>query len=50
MQVKNMKCHYRNKPGHIQRYHFQWKKENKGKRSKQKVNDHDDDCGTTTTT
>ena len=36
--------------GHIQKYYFKWKKENKDKKGKQRENDHDDDDRVTTTT
>ncbi|RDY10902.1 hypothetical protein CR513_04501, partial [Mucuna pruriens] len=40
---KNVERHYCHKIGHIQKYCFLWKKENKGKKGKLKEKDHDDD-------
>ena len=38
-RYKNIKCHYCNKTGHIQKYCFKWKKDNADKKGKQKEND-----------
>jgi len=48
-RYKNMECHYCHKTGHIQKYCFQWKKENKGKKGKPKEKVGDDDRVTTAT-
>ncbi|CAJ2627704.1 unnamed protein product [Trifolium pratense] len=49
-RYKNMECNYCHKSGHIQKYCYQWRKDNKGKKGKQKQRDredHDDDRVTT---
>jgi len=48
-RYKNLECHFCHKTGHMQKYCFQWKKENKGKKDKQKHRDDDDDHFNTTT-
>jgi len=47
---KNLECHFCHKIGHIQKYCFKWKKENKDKKGKQRENDHDDNDRVTTAT
>ena len=49
-RYKNLECHFCHKIGHIQKYCFKWKKENKDKKGKQRENDHDDDDRVTTAT
>ncbi|CAJ2679244.1 unnamed protein product [Trifolium pratense] len=49
-RYENMECNYCHKSGHIQKYCYQWRKDNKGKKGKQKQRDredHDDDRVTT---
>src|SRR6266487_4225588 len=41
-RYKNMECNYCHKSGHIQKYCYQWRKDNKGKKGKQKQRDHED--------
>lgn len=48
-RYKNVECYYCNKPRHIQKNCFLWKKDNKGKKGKQKEKDHDDDRVATAT-
>lgn len=51
-RYKNMKCHYYRKTGHVQKYCYQWKRDNKEKKRKSKQRDHedhDDDRVTTAT-
>jgi len=42
-RYKNVECHFCHKTGHIQKNCYQWKKDNKGKKGKQKHRDDDDD-------
>ena len=48
-RYKNIKCHYCNKTGHIQKYCFKWKKDNIDKKGKQKENDYGNDSVITNT-
>ncbi|RDX88079.1 hypothetical protein CR513_30373, partial [Mucuna pruriens] len=47
-RYKNVECHYCHKTGHIQKYCFSWKKENKSKKDKSKEKDDDDRVTTAT--
>lgn len=46
-RYNDIECHYCNEIGHIRKYYFKWKKENKDKKDKQK--DHGYDHVTITT-
>jgi len=45
-RYKNIECHYCHKTGHVQKYCFLWKKENKCKKGKPKEKVGDDNCVT----
>jgi len=47
-KYKNVECHYCNEFGYIKKYCFKWKNESKGKKIKQKDNDHGDNDHVTT--
>lgn len=51
-RYKNLECHHCHKTGQVQKYFYQWKRDNKEKKGKSKQRDHedrDDDCVTTAT-
>ncbi|KAJ0013304.1 hypothetical protein Pint_20997 [Pistacia integerrima] len=50
-KYKNLECHYYGKTGHIKKYCYKWKRENKPENSKQEKNDdgkHNDQVATVT--